>query len=98
MSSMQIDEKLITYLEDLSCLTLSAEEKKRLSGDLEKILSYMERLSGLNTDGVPERSHPFDNVNVFRDDEVCPSLDRELILKNAAEKNDEMFIAPKTVE
>ena len=95
---MKIDDKLINYLEDLSCLTLTAEEKTRLAGDLEKILSYIDRLSELNTDGVPERSHPFDTVNVFREDEVCPSYNRELILKNAAKKNDECFIAPKTVE
>jgi aspartyl/glutamyl-tRNA(Asn/Gln) amidotransferase C subunit len=95
---MQIDDELISYLEDLSCLTLSDGEKTRLKGDLQEILDYMARLGELNTEGVSERSHPFDNVNVFRDDEVRPSFDRELILKNAAVKNDEMFIAPKTVE
>jgi len=95
---MHIDDKLITYLEDLSCLTLSADEKIRLTGDLREILDYMARLGELNTDGVLERSHPFDNVNVFRDDEACPSSDRELILKNAPNRNGEMFIAPRTVE
>jgi aspartyl-tRNA(Asn)/glutamyl-tRNA(Gln) amidotransferase subunit C len=95
---MQIDDKLISYLEDLSCLTLSDAEKSRLTGDLKEILSGMERLSELNTEGVPERSHPFDNVNAFRDDEAGVSFDRALILKNAPDRNDEMFIAPKTVE
>jgi aspartyl-tRNA(Asn)/glutamyl-tRNA(Gln) amidotransferase subunit C len=95
---MQIDDELISYLEDLSCLTLAADEKSRLKGDLQEILDYMARLDRVNTDGVPERSHPFDNVNVFRDDEARPSYDRELILKNAPEKNDEMIIAPRTVE
>jgi aspartyl-tRNA(Asn)/glutamyl-tRNA(Gln) amidotransferase subunit C len=65
---------------------------------LKEILSGMERLSGLNTEGVPERSHPFDNVNAFRDDEARVSFERELILKNAPDRNDEMYIAPKTVE
>jgi aspartyl-tRNA(Asn)/glutamyl-tRNA(Gln) amidotransferase subunit C len=95
---MQIDDKLISYLEDLSFLTLSDGEKSRLAGDLESILNDFNRLNGLNTDGVQEYSHPFNNVNVFRDDEVLPSFDRELILKNAPLRNDEMFIAPKTVE
>jgi aspartyl-tRNA(Asn)/glutamyl-tRNA(Gln) amidotransferase subunit C len=95
---MQIDDKLISYLEDLSCLTLSDAEKSRLTGDLNKILSGMERLSEVNTEGVPERSHPFDNVNAFREDETGESFERALILKNAPDKNDEMFIAPKTVE
>jgi len=95
---MQIDDELISYLEDLSCLTLTVDEKSRLTGDLQEILDYMARLGKVNTDGVPERSHPFDNVNVFRDDKAHPSYDRELILKNAPERNDEMFIAPRTVE
>ena len=96
--SLQIDDKLISYLEDLSCLTLSESEKCRLKGDLQKILDYMARLGELDTTGVTERSHPFDNVNAFRDDEARPSFDRELILKNAPVKNNEMILAPKTVE
>ena len=95
---MNIDDKLIAYLEGLSCLTLSEDEKRRLSEDLNKILTYMQRLGTLDTENVPERSHPFDNVNAFREDTVQVSLDRELILKNAPYRNDKMFIAPKTVE
>lgn len=95
---MQIDEKLISYLEDLSYLTLSDEEKERLSGDLHDILSGMSRLQELDTENMPERSHPFDCVNAFRDDTVIESFDRELILKNAPDRSEEMFIAPKTVE
>ena len=95
---MKIDDKLIVYLEDLSYLTLSGEERIRLAGDLEKILGYIARLGEVDTEGVPECSHPFDDVNVFRKDEVRPSYARALILQNAPLKNDEMFIAPKTVE
>lgn len=95
---IQVDNNLISYLEDLSCLTLSDGEKNRMASDLEKILNGIAKLGGLNTDGVPECTHTFEKVNVFRDDEVRPSLDRELLLKNAAVKNDEFFIAPKTVE
>ena len=101
---MQVDDKLVSYLEDLSCLTLADGEKSRLAEDLQKILNGIAKLGELNTDGVPERSHPWDccashdNPIAFRNDEVRPSLPRELVLKNAPEKNDEMFIAPRTVE
>jgi len=95
---MQIDDKLLAYLEDLSCLTLSENEKTKLTHDLQEILDYMARLGEIDTNGVPERSHPFDNVNVFRNDEVCSSFDRALILQNAPVRNDETIIAPKTVE
>jgi len=95
---MQIDDKLLSYLEDLSCLTLSDNEKTRLTKDLQEILDYMARLGEIDTNGVIERSHPFDNVNVFRDDTVRPSFDRELILQNAPVRNEQCIIAPKTVE
>jgi aspartyl-tRNA(Asn)/glutamyl-tRNA(Gln) amidotransferase subunit C len=95
---MKIDDKLVTYLEDLSYLTLSNDEKSRLTGDLKNILGSMERLRELNTENVSERSHPFDNVNAFRNDEAQASFEREFILKNAPNRDDEMFIVPKTVE
>jgi len=95
---MQIDEKLIEYLEDLSCLTLSEAEKTRLTKDLGDILTGMNKLSELDTGGVFERSHPFDNVNAFREDTVLPSYERELILKNAYAEDGAAILAPKTVE
>jgi len=95
---MQIDGKLIEYLEDLSCLTLTEGEKTRLTKDLGDILTGMNKLGELDVGDVPERSHPFDNVNAFREDEVAPSLDRELILFNAPQSNGSAIIAPKTVE
>jgi aspartyl/glutamyl-tRNA(Asn/Gln) amidotransferase C subunit len=93
-----IDANLIAYLEDLSCLTLTPEEKIQLEGDLGDILAGMAQLSALNTAGVPERSHPFDHSNAFREDVVRSSFARELILQNAAQHNGEMFAAPQTVE
>ncbi|MDR1702039.1 MAG: Asp-tRNA(Asn)/Glu-tRNA(Gln) amidotransferase subunit GatC [Sporomusaceae bacterium] len=95
---MLINDDLIAYLEELSCLSFADEEKLRLQGDLSEILGYMARLSGLATENVPECSHPFANVNAFREDMITPSWQREMILKNAPEKTAEMFIAPKTVE
>jgi len=95
---MKVDNDLITYLEDLSCLSLSETEKENMADDLSKLIERVGRLGKLNLDGVPECSHPLDNINVFRDDVVEPSWDRELILRNAPAHTEEMFIAPKTVE
>ncbi|MCL2077927.1 MAG: Asp-tRNA(Asn)/Glu-tRNA(Gln) amidotransferase subunit GatC [Oscillospiraceae bacterium] len=95
---MQIDDKLISYLEDLSCLTFEDDQKQKLTGELEKILDSMARLGELDTENIPERSHPFDNVNAFRADETEASFDPELILKNAPDRDFETLIAPKTVE
>ena len=95
---MRVDDKLLSYMEDLSFFILSDEEKSSLAKDLEMILNGIDKLSELNTEGAGECTHPFDKVNVFRDDEVHPFASRELILKNAPVRNEEMIIAPKTVE
>ena len=94
---MRIDDELISHLEDLSCLALSDGEKQRITGDLQEILGYMQRLGEVDTNGVAERSHPFDHVNAFREDEVGPSLSRDLILQNAPVKDGGMIVAPKAV-
>ena len=96
---MQINEKLILKLEELSNITLASEEKSRMTLDLQNVLSGIERIKEINTDGVePYTCAAIDKVNVFRDDEVIPSFDRELILKNAPARNEEMFAAPKVME
>ena len=92
-----VDDKLINYLEDLSNISLTDEEKSKLVKDLQTSIDFMAQLATLNTENVPERSHPLDHVNDFRDDVVIPSFSRDLILKNAKEHNNEMFIAPRTV-
>jgi aspartyl-tRNA(Asn)/glutamyl-tRNA(Gln) amidotransferase subunit C len=96
---MQINlPSMMAYLEDLSNLTFSDEEKKRLTDELQDILKIIDRITCLDTGGVSEYSHPLDSCNFLRNDEVRPSFDRNLILKNAPVKSDEFFIAPKTVE
>lgn len=95
---MQINEDLIEYLGDLSRLYLSDEEKKSMESDLTDILNYVDKLSELDTAGMPEMSHPFSDVNSFREDEVTNHDDRERLLSNAPEKRGSYFKVFKTVE
>ena len=95
---MQIDLKALLDLEEMSNLSLSDDEKLVYVNDLQKVLDSLKHLGELNTANIPECIQPFENVNVFRNDEVLPSLNREQILFNAPKKNNEFFIAPKTVD
>ena len=85
---MTIDDKLITYLEDLSRLKLSEDEEKKAKEDLGKILAYIDKLNELDTTDMEAISHPFSFTNNFREDEAAASADRELILKNAPQQKD----------
>lgn len=95
---MQINDELITYLEDLSRLRLSKEEEEKAKIDLEKILNYIDKLNELDTTNVEAMSHPFTFTNNFRDDVLVASSDRDTILANAPVKKDGCFKVPKTVE
>ena len=95
---MQIDSKMAAYLEDLSFLALSEEEKSAFMDYMQNILKNISRISELNTDNVAECSQPNEMVNVFREDIVQQFFSRDEILSNAPLKNDEYFIAPRTVE
>ena len=115
---MVIDEKvinyeIINYLEDLSFITLSDEERDRICTDLKNIIAGMDMLSTLDTSGVSAQTSAANSktntfgtnafgTNAFatelRKDEVTPSFPRDEILKNAPKANGETFVVPKTVE
>lgn len=49
---MKVTEKDVAYVAALSNLDLSDEERDRMLRDLNSILEYVDRLSGLDTDDV----------------------------------------------
>ena len=95
---MQVDDKMIKYLEELSHIALSDDERTEMAEGVQRFMDKMAELKTLDTEGVAELVNPLQDTIAFREDKVEPSLDRTLLLQGARNKNDEMFIAPKTVE
>ncbi|MBE7024989.1 MAG: Asp-tRNA(Asn)/Glu-tRNA(Gln) amidotransferase subunit GatC [Ruminococcaceae bacterium] len=94
---MAITMQEVEHLAKLSKLALSEEEKERLTGEMQSILSFADKLSTLETAADPTM-FAADGQNVFRRDEIKPSLPTAAILQNAPEKDMECFVVPKTVE
>ena len=95
---MQITPDLIQYLESLARITLTEDEEKKIGGELQEILTYIDKLNELDTEGVEAMSHCFPLNNVFRADEVKASMSPDEIVANAPESQDGSFVVPKTVE
>lgn len=95
---MQITPELIKYLETLARITLSEDEEKKVGAELQDILSYIDMLNELDTEGVEAMSHCFPVTNVMREDVVAPSMTPDEIVANAPESQDGYFVVPKTVE
>nr|WP_294463886.1 Asp-tRNA(Asn)/Glu-tRNA(Gln) amidotransferase subunit GatC [uncultured Sellimonas sp.] len=96
METIRWDETM-EYLEILSQISLTEEEKKQTAEELEKILDYMKKLEELDTEGIEPMSHVFPVQNVFREDVVENGDQREAMLQNAPEKKEGQYLVPKTV-
>jgi aspartyl-tRNA(Asn)/glutamyl-tRNA(Gln) amidotransferase subunit C len=88
----------VEHVAELARLELTAAEKEQFIVQLNSILTYIEKLSELNTAGVEPTSHVLPMSNVFRDDEVRPSLDRDRVLQNAPQQSHFFFKVPRIIE
>jgi len=82
----------------LARLELTPKEKTRLTEDLNVILRHFERLQELDTADVEPTSHAIPMQNVFRADEVRPSLPRDQFLAEAPDAREGYFVVPRVVE
>ena len=94
----KISDETIEYVGILAKLELSEEEKEQAKADMGKMLDYIDKLNELDTSGVEPMSHVFPVNNVFREDVVTNSDDRDNLLANAPEQKDGCYKVPKTFD
>lgn len=92
---LQLDT--IEYLSILAKLELSEEEKKQVQKDMDRMLSYIDKLKELDTTEVEPMSHVFPTYNVFREDMVVNENKKEEMLLNAPVRKNNSFQVPKTI-
>ena len=95
---MLISDTQVEHVARLARLALSAEEKQRFTEQLNAILSYIEQLNEVSTEGVEPTAHVLDLVNVLRDDTVSQMLNADSALANAPETAHHFFVVPRIVE
>jgi len=89
---------LVSKVAKLSRLQLSEEELEEFTGQLSAIIEYVEKMNELDTDSVEPLAHCLPVCNVFRRDQVEPSLGTEKTLANAPKHDGEFFIVPKILD
>lgn len=94
---MQINEEQVMQVARLARLELDPAEVGPLTGQLDRILQYVDKLNELDTTGVTPVTHALSVVNAFREDEVAPSLPRAEALANAPLATEEAFVVPKVL-
>jgi aspartyl-tRNA(Asn)/glutamyl-tRNA(Gln) amidotransferase subunit C len=94
---MAVTKKDVEKIAELARLKFTDEELENFTPQMNEILSYMDKLNELDTENVKPLSHPVEQTNVFREDELKPSISTEDALKNAPAKDDHHFRVPKVI-
>ena len=95
---MNIDRETLQKTAHLARLEFSEAGAEQMMADLSKILSWVEKLNELDTEGVEPLTHMPMEENVLREDIGQESLPRERGLKNAPKKDQDYFRVPKVLE
>ncbi len=93
-----ITREEIERIAALARLSLSNDEAERMATELGTILGYVETLAKVDTAGIAPTSHVIPLPTPLREDRGGPSLDPELALANAPEREGTAFVVPKVIE
>lgn len=96
---MQIDETLLQRLEKLSYLQIPEEQRAEMISQLSEIVSFVDNLSGLNTEGIDPTFAMNSASTPLRNDTgyVERSISHD-IFSHAPNAREHFFIVPKIIE
>ncbi len=95
---MKVDLNTIDKIAHLARLEITEADKKVLVDDMNKILSFMNKLNEINTDGVEPLIYMTDEVNVLRNDEIKRDLTTQQALQNAPKQDGKYFRVAKVIK
>jgi aspartyl-tRNA(Asn)/glutamyl-tRNA(Gln) amidotransferase subunit C len=95
---MALTAEQVRWVAHLARLGLSDAEVTTMTRQLGAILDYVNQLHQVKTDGIEPLAHPLPIHNVFREDELAPSLSADAALANAPDRRGEFFGVPAVLE
>lgn len=94
---MAVSKEEILHIVKLANLNIKEDEIDEYAKNLEDILNFVKVLNNVDTENVEESIGSASNVNVFRKDEIKEFEDKDALLQNAPEQEDNMFRIPKVI-
>lgn len=95
---MKISEETVDHIAHLARLEFEGERKVEMMANLERIITFMDKLQEVNTDNVEPLIFMSDEVNVLREDISEVTLTQEEALRNAPRKDSDYFRIPKVLD
>jgi aspartyl-tRNA(Asn)/glutamyl-tRNA(Gln) amidotransferase subunit C len=94
----KLDIKTVDEIAHLARLEFDEKEKAGILNDMNRMLSFVDKLNELDTEGVEPLIYMTNEKNVLRPDEPIISITQKEALKNAPRKDSDYFKAPKVIE
>lgn len=96
---MQIDETLLQRLEKLSYLQIPEEHRAEMIAQLSEIVSFVDNLSELSTEGIDATFAMSEAPTRLREDiAIADRTINDDILSHAPHASEHFFIVPKIIE
>lgn len=95
---MSVDQQTVRRIARLARIAVADEDVPHLQGELNAILSFVERLGEVDVAGVEPMTSVTPMAMKKRRDGVADGGYPDLIVKNAPETEDQFFVVPKVVE
>ena len=95
---MALDKATVARIATLARIKVPESELEQLAGELSHILTWIEQLGEVNTDGVEPMASVAEMTLPMREDRVTDGNARDKILSNAPQQAHGFFLVPKVVE
>jgi aspartyl-tRNA(Asn)/glutamyl-tRNA(Gln) amidotransferase subunit C len=95
---MIIDKNTVNKVADLARIAIKDSEIDNLTAEMNKILTFMDKLNELDTTNVKPLVYMNDEVNVWREDVVKQEISVVDGLRNSAKHTEQFFCVPKIIE
>jgi aspartyl-tRNA(Asn)/glutamyl-tRNA(Gln) amidotransferase subunit C len=95
---MEVNNELVNNLSELARLQFNEQEKLAVKNDLQRMISFLEKLKEVDTANTEPLLHMGHAWNVYRKDEVKGSMNRATALNNAPGADNEYLKVPKVIK
>lgn len=95
---MKIQKETVNHIAHLARLKFNEEETKAVQQDLDNMITFMDKLSELNTKNIDPLVFMSEEINVLREDKAEDTISVQEALKNAPKKDSDYFRIPKVLD
>lgn len=94
----KIDIKTVDEIAHLARLEFKDDAKEEILNDINRMLTFVDKLNEMNTDNVEPLIYMTNEKNIMRDDVAESTITQKEALKNAPKKDSDYFKVPKVID